>query len=230
MVPVISSRAQSQVVPPTTLDRTPFQRVQCGGVVLQEDGIPEGRFGTRPLTNPHRNTAFLRRLSGLRQQLPDDLVAVGRHTDPLTPFHQVDYHLGAHGALARAGRTLDGEIAIVEGWRDPAGSGLRRFSWCQEGLGPQNQRTWAIDAQAGRGPPGTRRGLPCRGPAPTGPGSAGSAAWAQDRRSRTGTRDVAVGTGRPLPSLMSITPWSSSRKKTVPTALRVSGSWAGCRL
>ena len=116
------------------VNRTPFQRVQCGGVVLQEDGIPEGGLAACPLTDPHPDPAFLRRLSGLRQQLSDDLVAVGRHADPLTLFHQVDYHLGAHGALARARRPLDGEIALVEGRGNPAGSGLRRLSWCQEFL------------------------------------------------------------------------------------------------
>ena len=108
------------------------RRERRAGVADIQEGLRVGEFGfagseAGPLTDRDVDSPLPSDPRGLFQELADDLVAVGRDAHLLPCYNQVHDHFRAHRAFAGAGRSLDGQVALVERLDQPPGRILRIF-------------------------------------------------------------------------------------------------------
>ena len=113
-------------------------------VALLDDGHADPRLGGRR--------------ADLVDEVGDGLVGGGADADPLPLLHELDDHPGAHVGLARAGRALDGEAAVVEGEGQAAPgvqgllAGLRQRGAVGRAAEPRRAGRGAGRGRRGRGP------------------------------------------------------------------------------
>ena len=133
MLSSMSSRAQSQVVPPTTSSE-PSASPSRASSLLNWIGSRERGIVGCALTDGDPGAPLIRDPRHLREQLADDLVAVRGDADAVPGSHEVDDHLRPDRALARPGRPLDREVALVHLRDQAAGRALRVLALAAEVL------------------------------------------------------------------------------------------------